>query len=94
MLNGSLDLATIARAIINALDDPVLDELARRVAARKIQPVLLDVRQAAAYLGISAATLRRSTTIHPIHLPDCSKPLYRVRDLDAAIDRAARNGDR
>lgn len=94
MTNGKMDLSAIADAIIEALDDNALDELARRVASRKIQPVLLDVRQAATYLGVSPATLRRSTTIQPIHLPDCSKPLYRVRDLEAAIDRAARSGDR
>ena len=87
-----MDLAAIAQALISALDDRALDELARRVASRQIQPVLLDVRQAAAYLGVSAATLRRSTTIRPIHLEDCAKPLYRVRDLDAAVDRAERNG--
>jgi hypothetical protein len=91
-MNGSIDLAAIAQALVGALDDGALDELARRVASRHIQPVLLDIRQAATYLGVSPATLRRSTTIQPIHLPDCSKPLYRVRDLDAAIDRAARGG--
>ena len=90
MTNGTIDLAGIAQAIIDALDDDALDDLARRVATRQIQPVLLDVRKAATYLGVSPATLRRSTTVHPIQLPDCSKPLYRVLDLDAAIDRAAR----
>lgn len=94
MTNGTMDLTAIAQALIAALDDMALDELARRVASRRIQPVLMDVRQAATYLGISTATLRRSTTIEPIHLPDCSKPLYRVCDLDAAINRAARNGGR
>lgn len=91
-MNGTLDLAEIAQAIVSALDDNALDELARRVANRQIQPVLLDVRQAAAYLGVSPATLRRSTTIKPIYLPDCAKPLYRVHDLDTAIDQAARGG--
>ena len=94
MTNGAIDLGAIAQAMIAALDDTALDELARRVASRKVQPVLMDVKQASTYLGVSPATLRRSTTIRPVHLPDCSKPLYRVRDLDAAIDRADRRGGR
>ncbi len=89
-----LDLGDIAKTLIAALDDDALDELARRVANRHVRPEMLDVKQAAKFLGVSTATLRRSESIRRVFLEGCSKPLYRMKDLDMAIERAAKNGRR
>ncbi len=89
-----LDLGEIAKALIAALDDDALDELARRVANRQVRPEMLDVKQAAKFLAVSTATLRRSESIRPVFLEGCSKPLYRMRDLDMAIERTAKSGRR
>ena len=88
------DLGEIAKALIAALDDDALDELARRVANRQVRPEMLDVKRAARFLGVSTATLRRSEVIRPVFLEGCSKPLYRMKDLDMEIERAVKNGRR
>ena len=92
-MGNRLDISEIASALVTALPDDALDELARRVASRRVQPALLERSQAAEYLGLSADALRKNASIRPIYLPDCSKPLYRVTDLDRIIARASnRNG--
>jgi hypothetical protein len=71
VLNESIDLAAIAPACIGALDDGALDELARRVTNRQIQPVLLDIHQTAACHGMSSATLTYQHAIEGHAAPDC-----------------------
>ena len=83
-------IADVAQALLESLPDEALDDLARRIAARKVQPVLLDRQQAAKYLGISPEALRKNRYIRPIHLPGNTKPLYRVENLDRVIRKAAR----
>lgn len=80
---GSLAIA------LAALDDRALDELAKRIAAQP-RPALLDRAAAAKYLSISTEALRKNKRIRPVFLDGCSKPLYRVSDLEAAISSAAR----
>lgn len=91
--NGSGQLSVIAAMVLAALDDDALDGLARRVAALHVRPALLERSQAARYLGLSPDALRKNTSIKPIYLPECSKPLYKVVDLDKIIAKAgARRG--
>ncbi len=87
-----IDLGDMAKALFTALDDDALDELARRVANRHVRPEMVDGKQAAKFLGVSTATLRRSESIRPVFLEGCSKPLYRMKDLNMAIERAVKNG--
>jgi hypothetical protein len=95
-MGSNPELGSIAAALLAALPESALDDLARRVAAHSVQPALLDRASAAKYLSISTEALRKNKKIKPVYLDGCAtKPLYRVCDLDTAISTAARrNGVR
>lgn len=90
-MSQPIDMTGIAGALFAALSDEQLDALARRVATRNVQPALLDRTQAAKYLGLSPEALRKNPRVRPIYLPECTKPLYRVADLNRLIEHANKN---
>lgn len=80
---------TAGDAMIQAIADAVALKLERMTAARQR---LLDVDEAAAYLGMTAVALRHKAGKDIPVVKIDNKLRFDRRDLDKYIDRAPRDG--